>query len=54
MRKISRETMMLGIMVKCSNGEVSFGIVITGILTIFIGCTTPQTQHALSGASKDA
>lgn len=54
MQRTARETMMLGIMVKCWNGEASFGIVITGTLTIFIGCTTPQTQHELSGASKDA
>jgi hypothetical protein len=54
MRKISRETMMLGIMVKCSNGEESFGTEITGTLMIFIGSMTQQTQHGLFGASKDA
>lgn len=54
MQRTARETMMLGIMVKCSNGEASFGTEITGTLMIFGGSMTQQTQHGLFGASKDA
>jgi hypothetical protein len=54
MQRTARETMMLGIMVKCWNGEESFGTEITGTLMIFIGSMTQQAQHGLFGATKDA